>query len=57
LLVALDEPYAIDVGVTHHSVSIGVAASINPTDTADTLLKADCLWVMVVFIWLMMALQ
>ena len=40
LLVALDEPYAIDVGVTHHSVSIGVAASINPTDTADTLLKA-----------------
>ena len=40
LLVALDEPYTIDVGVTHHSVSIGVAASINPTDTADTLLKA-----------------
>jgi diguanylate cyclase (GGDEF)-like protein/PAS domain S-box-containing protein len=40
LLVALDEPYAIDVGVTHHSVSIGVAASIDPVDTADTLLKA-----------------
>lgn len=40
LLVALDEPYTIDVGVTHHSVSIGVAASIDPIDTADTLLKA-----------------
>lgn len=40
LLVALDEPYSIDIGVTHHSVSIGVAASIDPLDTADTLLKA-----------------
>jgi diguanylate cyclase (GGDEF)-like protein len=40
LLVALDEPYSIDVGVTHHSVSIGVAVSSGPADTAEGLLKA-----------------
>ncbi len=40
LLVALDESYSIDVGVTHHSVSIGVAASVDPVDSAESLLKA-----------------
>ena len=39
LLVALDEPYSIDIGVTHHSVSIGVAVSAGPADTAEGLLK------------------
>lgn len=40
LLVALDEPYTIDVGVSHHSVSIGVAVSARADDTADEMLKA-----------------
>jgi diguanylate cyclase (GGDEF)-like protein/PAS domain S-box-containing protein len=40
LLVALDEPYTIDIGVTHHSVSVGVAMSTGDGDTADGLLKA-----------------
>jgi diguanylate cyclase (GGDEF)-like protein/PAS domain S-box-containing protein len=40
LLVALDEPYSIDVGVSHHSVSIGVALSGAPDDTADEMLRA-----------------
>ena len=39
LLSALDEPYSIDVGVTHHSVSIGIAMPTEPSITADTLLK------------------
>ena len=40
LLIALDEPYSISVGVTHHSVSIGVAVSTEPEDTVESLLKA-----------------
>jgi diguanylate cyclase (GGDEF)-like protein len=40
LLVALDEPYTIDVGVTHHSVSIGMAVSSGADDSAEELLKA-----------------
>jgi diguanylate cyclase (GGDEF)-like protein/PAS domain S-box-containing protein len=40
LLVALDEPYTIDVGVTHHSVSIGMAVSAGADDSAEALLKA-----------------
>ena len=40
LLVALDEPYTIDVGVTHHSVSIGMAVSSGTDETAEGLLKA-----------------
>lgn len=39
LLVALDQPYSIDVGVTHHSVSIGIALGSEPGETADGLLR------------------
>ena len=39
LLRALDEPYEIDSGVTHHSVSIGIAMPGEDASTADALLK------------------
>lgn len=39
LLRALDEPYEIDSGVTHHSVSIGIAMPTEEATSADTLLK------------------
>ena len=39
LLRALDEPYTIDSGVTHHSVSIGIAMPEGDSASADTLLK------------------
>lgn len=38
-LAALNEPYVLDVGVTHHSASIGVALTDEPGITVDTVLK------------------
>ena len=39
VLAALNEPYLLDVGVTHHSASVGVVVTDEPGLVVDTVLK------------------